>query len=59
MFIRKIHLKFSFFVGSCVVCVSWATLASLTELDNVNSVFLYLFWINLRNIGDNSSLKVW
>jgi hypothetical protein len=56
IFIRKIGLKFSFFVGSlCDLCIR-VIVVSYNELGKVPSVSI--LWNSLRRVGIRSSLKV-
>jgi hypothetical protein len=56
IFIRKIGLKFSFFVGSLCGLGIRVIVASQNELGRVPSVSI--LWNVLRRVGIRSSLKV-
>jgi hypothetical protein len=57
IFISKIGLKFSFFVGFLCGLSIRVTVASQNELGSVHPV--PILWNILRSTGISSSLKVW
>lgn len=56
IFMKGTVLNFSFFVEFCVLFVSgWLW----SHKNHFATFFLFIIWSDLKNIGNNSSLKVW